>query len=76
MNKQIISIVSRKQIHKYRSLSLTPEVRTDLYTDQREENKNTNIRISQISQYIEAKSEKILKIYKNFTDIYHNIQKT
>ena len=35
----------------------------------REENKNTNVRISWISQYIEVKSEKILKIYQGIVRI-------
>ena len=40
---------------------------TDLYTEIRERKTKIQIRISQISQYIEVKSEKILKEIQRFT---------
>ena len=64
MNKQIIPIVSRKQIHKTDPHSpLLKPAPTDLYAEIRGGNKNTNNKDFMDSQYIEVKSEKILKIY-------------
>ena len=51
---------------------------SDLYTDQREENKIQIIQILQIlriSQYIEVKSEKILKIYQEILGFHQYILK-